>query len=409
MEDSLRNLLSKSLEELPTYTDVGRLAKRIDVIIVNENTAFVKEQCYRTTSKLPNENIVDDEGNAIESVDAGAAASKKGILSPRISLSNRSVTPVKYVTSQPSQQKADTTAVSVTAASSSLKNQTVIITKENSIKDVNRDSDRTNVVYSMDLRQSHAHYLAKALKKVLVQLEPLDDHMRLIQAVDSFEETTGDSQDLQKPLKELFQHFDEANSRTIKIFKLLNQATLSTAITPLKLSIPESESTLSKQARLTKDVRTMDGWRVVIKITLDEIIVSHIRTEQSFGKPISPDYWDVRWRFDITFNVSMSQLKYAKIVILDLTFGSDIPQDMKSELIRLYEEFDVQTYLLQQQQKKQNDNATNCNDNNKLERKRSGSKPQVPNLNLDPIITKRKNYYRSTSFIGAGDCHCILS
>lgn len=338
MEEELKIMLAKPLASLPTFIDLGRLSKRIDVYVINEDGMEHQNSLLKVKPLT-----LDNDGNILDD---------------------------HQLTS------------STSSATTTRQSNTIDIARFSDAGTGGRTSDvddRANAVYSVDLRNSHAHYLAKALKKVLLQLEPAEQHTRLIKAVDTFESSAADTLDLQKAIKELFSHFDE-HGRTVKIFKLINQAALSSAVTALKLSIAMNPSSLSSESRMTKDVRTMEGWRIVIKITTSEICVSHIRKEQTLGKPMSPDYWDVKWRLDIHFNPLMTELKYTNVEILDMSFGPEIPADMKTELQRLYHEFDL---------------------HNVNHSKRSPSKPFVPNLDLNRIGAKR-NYTPNI-------CHCILS
>lgn len=339
MEDELRIMLAKPLASLPTFIDLGRLSKRIDVFI------YLDEGINESTNSLLKVKplSLDKDGNILD-------------------------------TDHLTQLTQNTSASSSSASSAPAADISRFL--EGGVAD-----ERVNAVYSVDLRNSHAHYLAKVLKKVLIHLEPVDQHMELIKAVDTFESSAQDTLDLQKSVKELFSHFDE-NGRTVKIFKLINQAALSSAVTALKLSIALNQSSLSSESRMTKDVRTMEGWRIVIKITTKEICVSHIRKEQTLGKPMSPDYWDVKWRLDIHFNVSMSELTYTNVEILDMTFGPEIPAEMKTELQRLYHDFDL---------------------HNVSHMRRSASKPNVPNLDFQKL-NGRRNYTSD-----AVNCNCILS
>lgn len=247
MEDSLRELMKKPLSSLPTFIDIGRLSKRIDVFIREESDEGIEEEI-----------------------------------------------------------------------SSVIKNRN-----------------------SASLTKSHAHYLAKVLRQVAIYLEPEDQRDKILAAIDNFEKNAGDELDLQNHVRELFSAAFEENCRTVMVFKMINQAALSLAVTALKIGVTSSTSTLGPDIRMTKDVRTQDGWRILIKITPSEICISHIRKEQTLGKPICPDYWDVKWKLDLHYPLSMEDLKYADISVVEMTFGPDIPADMKTELERVYKSFDV--------------------------------------------------------------------
>jgi hypothetical protein len=245
MENSLREMLEKPLANLPTFIDIGRLSRRIDVFIIEEAQA--------------------EEAQVVDS--------------PR---------------------------------------DTIVETNE----------------------KSHAHSLSRVVKKVMMHLEPVEQHERLLQALDEFVVKSGDSLDLQNHVRELFHSFDD-NCRTVRIFKMINQAALSLAVTALKVGVASQPSSIPPEGRMTKDVRTPDGWRISIILGQNEICISHIRKEQTLGPPFSPDHWEVKWKLDMHFSSSMRKLEYANISIVKMMFGPNIPPAMKTELERLYKSFDV--------------------------------------------------------------------
>ena len=244
---SLRELMKKPLSSLPTFIDIGRLSKRIDVFIREDSEEGIEEEI-----------------------------------------------------------------------NTAMKNRN-----------------------SVNLTKSHAHYLAKVVRQVALFLEPEDQRDKILQAVEAFEKNAGDELDLQSHVRELFTAAFDENCRTVMIFKMINQAALSLAVTALKIGVTSCTSTLGPDVRMTKDVRTPDGWRILIKLTPSEICISHIRKEQTLGKPISPDYWDVKWKLDLYYPLSMEDLKYANISVVEMTFGPGIPVNMKTELERVYKSFDV--------------------------------------------------------------------
>ena len=204
LEGSLRALYAKPLSSLPTIIDIGRLSKRINVVILGDNNETV------------------DDGDSEEN-----------------------------------------------------------------------DKDITSVE---QLDKSHAYYLSKIIKRVLIAVEPKETHEKLLLAVDEFEKDSLNQSDLQNYVRTLFSKFDD-NCRTIKVFKLINQSALSSAIMAVKLNVAQQKSTLSQELRMTKDVRSMDGWKIHIVISPVDICISHERKEQGLGPPICPDYWDISWRY----------------------------------------------------------------------------------------------------------------
>lgn len=341
MDEDLRKLLSKPLKDLSTFIDLGRLAKRIDVVIINENGHDITSSTTRVSPLA-----LDKDGNIVETL-----SSKLGNHNSNNSFSK----------STQLDNNQSVSLVSPDAASSANEEPLPAVDVEV------LEQEKTKAVYSIDLRKSHAHYLAKTIKKLVLKLEPVDQHLKLLQAVDAFESSAGDATDLHEYITLLFQQFDE-NGRIVKIFKYVNQSVLAMAVTSLKFSVLNASSSLSPIARMTRDVRTMEGWRIVIKITTDYICISHIRKEQSMqGTPTSADHWDVKWRLDVFFDVNMLDVNRSKVEVVDMSFGSEVPKDTKKELTRLYCDFDLHVH------------------EQRISLRRFPSRPQIPNLDLRGI------------------------
>lgn len=225
-------------------------------------------------------------------------------------------------------------------------------------KDVGRLCQRIEVVHAGDstldeildlyadrpepVDPNHAKCLGHVVRRVALKLEP-QNQKQTASLVAKFESDCGDQPDLEGPVKKMFSGFDQ-NGPTIRVFKMINQAVIAAAITPLKLKVVHRRSSLKQEETLTKDVRTSDGWRIVIKISTEEVCVTHIRKEQSLGKPMCPDIWTMTWRVDIHCPRDMSQLSRATLRVTDMAFGELIPEGMKRELARVFcvgEDFDA--------------------------------------------------------------------
>jgi hypothetical protein len=126
----------------------------------------------------------------------------------------------------------------------------------------------------------NAWYLGRALQTVASKLETPASYPKVLDGIKAFKEAAGTQPDLETYIKDLFSTLEE-NSPTLKLFKLVNQAALAAAITPLKLSASSRSTSLKPEVLITKDVRTSDGWRIAIDIGTSEICLSHARREQS--------------------------------------------------------------------------------------------------------------------------------
>lgn len=264
MHQEIESLWGRPVSSLPTYIDLGRLCKRIDVYIENGS-----EEAGSSSTAQAEE-------------DGGVAA--EPLIDQSISLEFK----------QP----------------------------------VNTRSE------------SRAQDLANAIRAVVLKLEPPEVVAKLPIVLDKFVADAGDNLDYRVYIQELFEALfeDMENSRSVKIFKLVNQAALFIAIMEMKSLVMATRTTLKPEELMTKDVRTPDGWRIEINITPTEITVAHIRKDQCLGPPLCPDIWNVKWRFCVSFTRDMSQMTRSEVRILDMSFGPAIPTQLASELKRVYYE-----------------------------------------------------------------------
>jgi hypothetical protein len=139
---------------------------------------------------------------------------------------------------------------------------------------------KTHLPTEKDDSSPNAWYLGQALQTVALKLESSELYPKVLEAIKLFETTAGNQPDLEPFIRDLFTSLDE-NGPTLRVFKLINQATLAAAITPLKLSAASRSANLRADMLMTKDVRSADGWRISIDIGDHEICVTHVRREQS--------------------------------------------------------------------------------------------------------------------------------
>ena len=126
----------------------------------------------------------------------------------------------------------------------------------------------------------NAWYLGRAFQMVALNLECSELYPKVLEAIKHFETAAGNQPDLEPFIRDLFSSLDETGP-TVRVFKLINQAALAAAITPLKLSAASRSANLRADMLMTKDVRSADGWRISIDIGDNEICVTHTRREQS--------------------------------------------------------------------------------------------------------------------------------
>lgn len=278
MEEMLNNLRkhwAKNITDLPTFIDLGRLCKRIDV-------------------------YYDDEADFVCSA---------------IKTSDHKKEPLSMTTVSSSGSDADEHF-------------------DNNPMNISSKCHR-NVYGTAD---SRAEDLARVFEIITNRLELDEVRIAVSTALSKFISDAGDNLDYRTYIQELFTNLPE-ESPSVKLFKVVNQSALFLAITHMKLSLMSAKTSLkNSEALQTKDIRSSDGWRVKIKISNTGISVSHVRKEQSLGEPFVADYWDVKWRFTIEFSPGMSQLLSCNIEVLNMTFGKKIPASMKKEIQRVYYE-----------------------------------------------------------------------
>lgn len=264
MDEELRALWSKPIKNLPTFIDLGRLAKRIDVFVESETSPT--------------------DSNSVGLIPGDQAAS----------------------------HKPDNIGESLSRENSSRKSMN-------------------------NSKMSRADCLARVVQSVAACLESATVNSAVSVAIPKFVEDAGDNLDYRVYVEELFLKFEE-DSPSVRLFKMVNQATLFIAITNMKSCILRCQTTLPFDTLQTKDCRGPDGWRVEIRISPSSITVTHVRKDQSLGIPFAPDYWDIQWRFIVCFTPDMLEIKHSKIEILNMTFGREISAKVKNEIKRVYYE-----------------------------------------------------------------------
>ncbi len=83
----------------------------------------------------------------------------------------------------------------------------------------------------------------------------------------------------------------------------------------------------------TKDVRTPDGWRIVIVSTPENIQISHLRKEQSLDQNgTSSNHWEYQWELKMLFPKDMSQMQGATLRVTDLFLAETIDKALEDDL-----------------------------------------------------------------------------
>lgn len=313
MEDlAIRQLFSRSISELSTFSDVGRLAKRITVSILDSSLESIPQcnQSPEATSVSKQFSISPDELNIFGTLFSFDVASDQ------------------------------------THSGALIKNIWCIA---NSLEPEIRES----------LRMSLQKFAEKSFKS-----DKVPGDTRIVHV---------EEPDLSIPLAELFlSNAFQLNefalprfSPTIELFKMLNQGALACGNTQMKVDLCSQKTFLPQAALITKDIRTSDGWRIAVLITSDEIKVTHYRKEISLGPPSIADTWLLEYSFSIIFSRDMKVLRNCSLTVNNIEFGPLIPTNVRREIERLFSKWVADPMVFQRIQ------STNDLDLLPLHRRRS--------------------------------------
>jgi len=135
--------------------------------------------------------------------------------------------------------------------------------------------------------------------------------------------------DMQLVTKEIVEGL-EKDSKVVKVLKCIHQNIVLQSTVELKQSL-----TMKYQ---TKDVRTSDGWRILITLSKGFVQVRHTRREQSmdaFGD--TKNHWEFEWELRMTFSESMDTMTAAQLrvtrLILSETMDEDLAKELKNTLV----------------------------------------------------------------------------
>ncbi len=83
----------------------------------------------------------------------------------------------------------------------------------------------------------------------------------------------------------------------------------------------------------TKDVRTPEGWRIVILVGVNRVQVVHIRREQSIDtQGNTANHWEYQWELRMLFGIEMTELHSAQLRVTDLFLAETIDKNLEDDL-----------------------------------------------------------------------------
>eukprot|EP01127_Copromyxa_protea_P001815 TRINITY_DN11725_c0_g1_i1.p1 TRINITY_DN11725_c0_g1~~TRINITY_DN11725_c0_g1_i1.p1 ORF type:complete len:337 (+),score=35.43 TRINITY_DN11725_c0_g1_i1:220-1230(+) len=121
--------------------------------------------------------------------------------------------------------------------------------------------------------------------------------------VKNFQEVLDRTKQTAKDGKMWIQEVYEAagtNTKTFRLFKLIHQGVIMSLASQIKVVM------LANTQAFTKDVRTPDGWVIVVKITREYIHVSHRRKESSMLPGTS--HFEFQWKIGITLDTNLTKV-----------------------------------------------------------------------------------------------------
>jgi len=118
--------------------------------------------------------------------------------------------------------------------------------------------------------------------------------------------------------------FVGVESKTVAVCKTINQNIIMPVATQIKVII------LSLTNGFTKDVRTADGWRIIIRFSDDEVICTHIKKEVSMAT--GPNSFEFEWHLNITLNSEVDKVEKIQLTLTGLNCNEEMPKEQKQRL-----------------------------------------------------------------------------
>jgi hypothetical protein len=125
--------------------------------------------------------------------------------------------------------------------------------------------------------------------------------------------------------EEVISILGEDGSATVRVLKTIQQDIV------LHSTIMLKEQLTKKY--LTKDVRTADGWRIVVLLSEERVQVLHIRREQSVDEHgNSANHWEYEWELRMMFSPDMTEMQSVQLRITDLYLAETIDAALEDDL-----------------------------------------------------------------------------
>jgi len=130
--------------------------------------------------------------------------------------------------------------------------------------------------------------------------------------------------DLELVLESLFQRAIGVDSKTTRVLKAIHQNIIFSGVFQLKSTVP--------MTTMTRDVRSREGWRINVLFNNNVVAVSHRRREQSLATaPADEQYW-FEWELRMVFDKDMTDMESSLLRITDLGFDDNINPKKREEI-----------------------------------------------------------------------------
>lgn len=177
------------------------------------------------------------------------------------------------------------------------------------------------------------HTAASVVKLVKLLAKRIETEERVEKVAEICEEKLADvdeKTDLIRFNRELFEAIG-ADSKILRVLRCVHQSLVLKPYGILRTQVIKD--------KLTKDVRSENGWQIIITVASEGFIqVVHLRKEQSIDMPTlnqkekEKNHWEFDWEVCMTFDKDMEDMTQSRLSITNLTLSEGMDPDLEKEL-----------------------------------------------------------------------------
>mmetsp|Transcript_22283 Transcript_22283/g.41773 ORF Transcript_22283/g.41773 Transcript_22283/m.41773 type:complete len:398 (+) Transcript_22283:95-1288(+) len=300
--DSLHELWNENVFDLPVCKDLYRLVRRICVVNHDEDVLFMPpgmKMPPRSKPRAPREKSSNDSVElSLESDDeATQATSEDGSLED---------------------EGAAAVEEEILRRSSRLDRWSILKKRKSQANKDDLGSNAAIVKLIVDLISVLANEFEtpEACAEIETKLQELRGNV-------------AESEDMQPFVRDIVNMLGE-DSRVVRVLKCIHQNVVLHGMAELKTKLMMKYQ--------TKDIRSADGWRILITLSKGYVQVGHTRREQSadmFGN--TENHWEVEWEVRMTFddrmeNMTAAQLRITRLILAE-TMEEKLAEELKATLV----------------------------------------------------------------------------